>query len=136
MVVPALQADAKSSTKGMATQWLRMYSIGKAQNPPIAAAAAASFLYLAYVVPLRSQAAVYVAAAVSTLGIVPWTLVAMVKVNSQLAAKAKEEVVAEAKDDRVQSVELIRKWGVLNLVRSAFPLLGAVLGMYVALPIS
>jgi hypothetical protein len=136
MVVPALHADIKSSTKGIATQWLRMYNIGKAQNPPIAAAAAASYLYISYALRLRPQAAIYAAAAVSTLGIVPWTLAAMAKVNGQLAASAKNEVIATAQDDRTQIVDLIQKWGVLNFVRSVFPLIGAGLGLWAALPIS
>lgn len=102
-----------------------MFSSGKAQNPPIAAAAAASFSYLAWT--LRSvpgnKARLYGAAAVLTIGIVPWTLLAMNPTNQKLIAKA--DSTATVKDDEKEVEELLKKWGTLNGIRSLLPLLGS-----------
>ncbi|KAJ5485002.1 hypothetical protein N7539_004990 [Penicillium diatomitis] len=135
--VAALQEsihEDKVSPSIIAKQWSRMYAKGKTQNPPIAAAVAASFFYLAWSAPsdtfpanraTLSLSGLYSSAAVVTLGIVPFTLLAMVGTNNSLHRQAKSEVeVPEA-----ETMELLGKWSYLNVIRGCFPLVGAVLGL-------
>ena len=119
---------------------LAMYNTGKAQNPPIALLTASAFSYLAWTAHSGTSAALdvlspknatwlYAAAAVVTVGIVPWTLAAMRGVNAALAGVAEgvgADVGGEKRSDEVS--ELLGKWKVLNGVRGVFPLVGAVLG--------
>lgn len=111
-----------------------MYENGKTQNPPIAVAVAASFLYLAWSVrsgaPLFKQTAysrsgLFSAAAVLTLGVVPYTLLAMASTNNALLEKAKS--APEISD--TETSRLIEKWTTLNAVRGYFPLAAAAVGL-------
>lgn len=83
-----------------------------------------------------------------TMGIVPFTLVAMSKTNAKLRAHATRDdaagaegtagmVVSEkekakrARDDS-EIPGLLRHWAKLNLIRASLPLLGAGIGFYAA----
>jgi hypothetical protein len=103
-----------------------MFSSGKTQNPPIAVVTAVSFSYLAWT--LRSlpgnKARLYGAAAVMTIGIVPWTLLMMNPTNQKLLAKADNAAAVEGDENEVQ--DLLKRWTTLNGIRSLLPLLGSV----------
>ncbi|KAL4803068.1 hypothetical protein BDV18DRAFT_49314 [Aspergillus unguis] len=138
--IPALQtAQAVYSAPAslLAKQWRDMYNAGKTQNPPIAALSAAAFAYLAYAIHSGKGAAathavlapkyaveLYAAAAALTAGIVPWTLAVMRGTNKALQGVADEE----GKSDDGEVKELLKRWSVLNAIRGALPLLGAVAG--------
>jgi hypothetical protein len=118
----------------LAKQWRNMFENGKTQNPPIAAAVAASFFYLAWSVrsggPLFKQTAysrsgLFSAAAVLTIGIVPYTMLAMTSTNNALLEKASS--APEISD--TETSRLIEKWTALNTVRGYLPLAGAVVGL-------
>ncbi|KAL3429921.1 hypothetical protein BDV09DRAFT_189693 [Aspergillus tetrazonus] len=110
-------------------------------NPPVAAITAASFVYLAVLSSLRSsppilfraapysRAGFYASAALLTLGIVPFTLVAMSSTNNALIAGQRGSVAAT--DARIEG--LLQDWVALNRVRSLLPLLGSLTGIAVAL---
>lgn len=138
----------------LARQWKTLYDHGKVQNPPIAAVVAGSFYYLTWQVRSKhalyerlvgsSDAALYCGAAFFTLGIVPWTLIAMIKTNAALETitggdltfttkdeSGEEDVVVTVGDDEFDG--LVRRWQVLNGVRGLFPLVGGLLGVYAAL---
>jgi hypothetical protein len=78
-----------------------------------------------------------------TMSIVPWTLVMINKTNQKLMAHAtrddrgaakelsEQEKARRAKDD-AEVPELLRYWSALNLARSVFPLVGAVIGFTAA----
>lgn len=111
-----------------------MFENGKTQNPPIAAAVAASFFYLAWSVrsgaPLfrptaYSRSGLFSAAAVLTIGIVPYTMLAMSSTNNALLEKASS--TPEISD--TETSRLIEKWTTLNTVRGYLPLAGAVIGL-------
>ncbi|KAL3429253.1 hypothetical protein BDV09DRAFT_203143 [Aspergillus tetrazonus] len=139
--IPALESSQNkhgAPAALLAKQWSELYARGKAQNPPIAAATAAAFAYLAWSVHSGRSAALqvlapanasylYSAAAALTVGIVPWTLFAMTKTNDALHERAKEVfVVTEKTADEVK--ELLAKWKVLNAIRGLLPLVGGLVG--------
>ena len=136
-VTPALLRSRREDNVPPATlakQWRNMFENGKAQNPPIAAAAAASFFYLAWSVraggPLfkqttYSRAGLFSAAAVLTLGIVPYTILTMTTTNNALLEKAKS--APEVSD--TETARLIEKWTTLNALRGFLPLAGAAVGI-------
>ncbi|GKZ33040.1 hypothetical protein AbraIFM66950_002759 [Aspergillus brasiliensis] len=118
-------------------QWKNMYEAGKTQNPPIAAATATAFLYLAWSVksgsPLFRQTAyncvgLFSAAAIVTLSIVPYTLVAMSGTNNALLklAGSKQEL---SHQDIEEINDRLQQWRTLNFVRSLLPLAGTMVGM-------
>ena len=94
--------------------------------PKFAGGVAAAYLYTAY--ETRRRGGIWkgfaVAAALS-MAIVPYTLLFMSPTNNALHAIAGgAHIVAES-----EVTDLINKWGVLNLVRSLFPLAGGVAGI-------
>ncbi|RHZ46137.1 hypothetical protein CDV55_100780 [Aspergillus turcosus] len=116
--------------------WANIYNTGKTQNPPIAAATAAVFFYLAWSVregtvlsllAARNSSLLYSAAGILTGGIVPFTLAFIMGTNRALEAKvgAKDEV----EETRAEVESLLERWGVLNAVRAVLPLVGAVVGV-------
>ena len=128
-------------------QWRTMYLRGKSLAPPVAIVSSASFSYLAiklYNAPLsvnHPRGELYTLAAVMTVSILPYTLLVMKNVNAKLLAKAEEMESLDAKDKVTEvglpqgetAKELLDWWGVLNLGRAVFPLLGAVLGIWASL---
>jgi hypothetical protein len=79
----------------------------------------------------------YAAAAVFTLGIVPYTLITMNPTNNKLIEKAgKVDVNSKGLDgtgDDKEVGELLKKWQVLNGIRGVIPLLGVVAGFVAVL---
>ncbi|KAJ5694697.1 hypothetical protein N7536_005109 [Penicillium majusculum] len=90
----------------------------------------------------------YLLAVGVTMSIAPFTVTAMKKTNAKLKAHAKrddaadaegtegmvvspEEKAKRARDDS-EVVELLQHWSQLNLIRAAFPLVGAGIGFYAA----
>jgi hypothetical protein len=133
MAIPALTLDdvpAHLATR----QWAKVYAIGAATAPPFAVVTATSLAYLAarsYTSsrPLAAQSPrfyLYAAATLLLPGIMPFTLIAMRVTNGELKRLAKgreEEVLMWVGKEGV--VRLLQVWKRLNLVRAAFPGLGA-----------
>ncbi|KAJ5559910.1 DUF1772-domain-containing protein [Penicillium frequentans] len=133
ITVPALvqsQNEDHKSPSLLAKQWKVLYETGKKKAPPIAVAVASSLTYLAwsvrqggplYKTTVYSRSGLYLAAAVLTVGIVPYTLIFMMGTNNALMKKA------ESTSDADKEVpDLIERWNTLNLGRSIFPLAGAI----------
>ncbi|KAJ5612505.1 hypothetical protein N7510_005699 [Penicillium lagena] len=142
--VPSIQRSWREDrlpTIVLVKQWRNFFEAGKAQNPPIAAATASAFFYLAWSVrsgaPLFRRSAprssmLYSTAAILTLGIVPFTVAVMKHTNEELLAKAKgDPQLSQHADFEVQS--LISKWITLNGLRSLFPLAGGLAGLIAVL---
>lgn len=144
------QGKSDTSQNTLALQWKTLYNHGKVQNPPIAAISACSLYYLAYAVRSHSAhysrfagestGAFYAGAAFLTLGIVPWTLVVMTSTNDRIAAVAEieagNETEEKSKGGGLSDEEfdgLLGRWQVLNGIRGVFPLVGGVLGLFLAL---
>jgi hypothetical protein len=71
----------------------------------------------------------YGMAAVLTVGIVPWTILAMSGTNERLIAVAE----GKGKEDEGEVGVLLGRWTALNGVRSLFPLLGSVVAVMAVL---
>ncbi len=134
----------------MLTQWLRTYNLGHATMPLTSTVAAAAYFWLG----LRSGLAsgrLYLTAGALTIGIVPYTLAAILPTNKKLfaleeraglgaQAAAGVSVAVEGKGKEVVTVEeergakgLVDWWGVLNLGRAGLLLGGAVCGLVATL---
>jgi hypothetical protein len=151
-VIPSLLRSRIETNLPMATlakQWREIYETGKRQNPPIAALTAASFVYLAVFSsrnkssPLLvfrgapySCAGFYASAALLTVSIVPFTMVAMSSTNDALidvceAQNQGAPAGAAATDPEIEA--LLRDWVSLNRVRSLLPLIASLTGIAAAL---
>ncbi|KAJ5673877.1 DUF1772-domain-containing protein [Penicillium macrosclerotiorum] len=119
-------------------QWRNIYENGKSQNPPIAAAAGISFVYLAWSVRCRApqskptllnRSALFSAAAVLVIGIIPYTILTMSTVNNSLLQKA----LSTSELVEAETASLIERWTTLNTLRSILPLAGAICGILASL---
>ncbi|KAH0558644.1 hypothetical protein GP486_004704 [Trichoglossum hirsutum] len=147
--VPALsRSQAQDSVQPgiLSKQWKYNYEAGKTQNPPVAVAVAASFSYLAWSVRSGTQLGrlapahsvqLFSTAAILTIGIIPYTIIAMRPTNNKLLAKAEQEFdlkgasASVTSDDR-EVGELLKKWTFLNGIRSLMPLLGSAAALLAA----
>lgn len=109
-----------------ATNWQAIYKRGASIMPKVAGAVAVLYGYAAYDVRSNSGPwGPYAGAAASVLAIVPWTLVVMNYTNACLAkmAQGKEETKGW------NLGELLRRWNILNMARSCFPLIASILAL-------
>ncbi|PYI16448.1 DUF1772-domain-containing protein [Aspergillus violaceofuscus CBS 115571] len=134
--------------------WKRISTASSTQTPPVAAGTAAAFVYLAWTVaravepPLLQQVLSssrsiggyvgpgwwYAAAAVLTVGVVPFTAVVMRGTDCELVrlveGEREREKGAGAEAERTSG--LLKRWAVLNAVRSLLPLVGGLCGFAAA----
>lgn len=111
----------------LAQQWAGIYNRGKVLGPQAAVLSLLGYGWLVY--DRRSRGlpwTTFVGAAALSLGIVPFTVIFMDPTNQALlgvagGATALGETAVQA---------LLVEWKGLNLVRSLFPLAGAVLGLW------
>jgi hypothetical protein len=86
----------------------------------------------------KNNSTLYVMAALLTISIVPYTIVAMsttidrLVIIAEQAARTKEGGGASAIDDE-EVGELLRNWTVHNGIRSLFPFFGAIVGFVAVL---
>lgn len=134
--VPALvegKNEDQLPPRTIAKQWRRVFEAGKAQNPPVAAVTSTALFYVAWCVrsgtpyfrkAAYSLPALYCTAGILTLGLVPYTFVAMRTTNNTLVSKSKVELEASEKNYK-ELDGLLHSWISLNWVRSLFPLAGS-----------
>lgn len=132
----------KSPTPLLAKQWAALYNRGKSTVPPVAAVVTACFAYLATKTPVnvdKIKFYKYVAAAVLSIGIVPYTFGVMGKTNRKLHAKAEQTKTFKVTDEFIEAgVEketahwLVDHWAVLNLGRGLLLLASAGVGAWTA----
>ena len=128
----------------MVRQWRVSFDRGKLLNPGIALVSIFSYAYLSYTfygTLNHPKAEMYGLSALATFGIWPYTIFGMLPTNRKLHKKhdemkgldvgEKATEVGLAKGESTK--ELVDKWGVLNVGRGLFPLLGAVLGLWTTL---
>lgn len=125
-------------------QWQACFNRGKIINPAIAIVSIISYAYLSYRLYgtlNHLKAEIYGLSALSTFGIWPYTIFGMMPTNRKLFKKhdemkgldigEKATEVGLAKGESAK--ELVDRWGMLNLGRGLFPLVGAVLGLWATL---
>jgi len=124
----------------LARQWAKVFAIGSKAGPAFGIGSAASFLYTwSLLQPQRVvQRRLYLAAAISAVAIVPFTLVFMSRVNNELHRRAQAaeqdsddesgptEYAVEGTVESYRTHDLIRYWASLNAIRGLIPLAGAV----------
>ena len=133
-------------------QWLDTFNRGLSIYPTTAVVSSLANAYLAWVLrdapaPTAvnySWSTIYATAAVTTVGILPWTFLVMWSTNTKLKAHAarddaalaegtkgmvvsEQEKAKRARDDE-DVPALVEKWGELNFYRSLFVVAGAVIG--------
>lgn len=129
--VPVL-LDTNTEVSHLYRQWARLFYYGHNYMPTTAVAVAGLYAYAA----LRHRAAnnkqwlVYAIASVTTIAIVPFTLLVMNSTNNTLFRLHALAVASPETEDLSTAHELLVKWAWLHLCRSAFPLAGAIIGFF------
>ena len=117
-------------------QWRIMFNRGAKAAPTIALTAAVSAFTAAYThhhPQATHRTWLFIASGVSTIGIIPYTGVAMLKNIRTLEAKEDSARVKAEKDGHggpttsEDTKSLIRTWSTLNAVRALLPLVGSLL---------
>lgn len=108
-----------------ALAWSGLYHHGIALMPRAVTAIAVSYGYAGYDAYQRKRVEWkgYAVSALLAVAIIPWTLLTMIPTNNELLAMADGR-----SGGTLAANELIARWATLNLVRSLFPLAGAVVG--------
>ncbi|KAM6492428.1 protein of unknown function (DUF1772) domain containing protein [Amanita muscaria] len=126
-------------------QWCWAYNMGKVVFPSLAASSALAYTYLAYALKHSKISQTYLAAAVVTMSIAPYTLAVMLPTNKRLMERAarkdvtpkqqgeQEENAQQREHEDREIPDLMVKWAWMNAIRGLFPLVGAVIGASAAL---
>ncbi|KAA6412020.1 MAG: noranthrone monooxygenase [Lasallia pustulata] len=130
IVVPVF-LDTDTESTHLVRQWARLYHYGHLYMPAVSVAATGLYGYVA----LRKRASnrnqwfIYAAAGATTITMVPFTWLMMAPTNTTLF---RLEALASATASAVELStvqELVVRWAWLHVVRSVFPLVGAILGL-------
>lgn len=125
--IPGLLSDS-IPPQALAKQWEGIYTRGKALGPQMAMASMLGYAYLIYDRRSKGQSySGYVAAAALSLGIMPYTIIFMMGTNNALLGVA-SGATKTASESAVR--ELLVRWKGLNLLRSVFPFIGGILGIW------
>jgi hypothetical protein len=117
--------DTNTEAGHLLRQWVRLYHYGHQMMPAMAVTTLALYGYTA-----RSRQAshkpwrIWGAAGLVTVAMVPFTWIAMTATNNSLFQLDRPRGVIELRRVR----ELVVTWGRLHVVRSLFPLVGAIIG--------
>lgn len=127
----------------MVRQWRTVFNQGKKVAPLFSLISTSSFGFLSYKLVKtlnQTKGEVYALAALTTVSIVPYTLVAMGSTNKSLLSKAAEAdaqqtdtedgISKEESENEESAKELVARWRLLNFVRGVLPLVGTSLGIY------
>lgn len=128
LAIPGLLSTSSPvGTQLLAQQWAGIYNRGKGLGPQIAVLSLLGYGWLVYDRTSRRQPwTKFAGAAALSMAIVPFTALFMDPTNQALLAVAGG--ASALGETAVQA--LLVKWKGLNLVRSLFPLAGAVLGFW------
>jgi len=124
--------ETTSSPSQLYHQFIRTYNYGHRVMPAMAVATCTLYGFAAYRRRMMSKSwqALLLAAAV-TITMVPFTWIFMVPTNNTLfRLRAESEALSAYGGDLGEAQVLLGKWSWLHLVRSCFPLAGAVVGMF------
>ncbi|KAF2178416.1 DUF1772-domain-containing protein, partial [Zopfia rhizophila CBS 207.26] len=123
--------DTNTSSTHLLRQWARLYHYGHIYMPAVCVAAASLYGYVALRqrVSNRKQWRIYAAAGVTTITMVPFTWLVMVPTNNTLF-RLRELASATASAVDLSAVQkVVVRWAWMHVVRSLFPLVGAILGL-------
>lgn len=137
ITVPVLLSPSPSPSPSpshlLLSQWARMYHYGFQMTPT---AAIGTFLIYTYISIAKQRARkpwrLFMLAGLTTLSIIPFTLLVMLPTNNELFRLEGLGKQLEGKEGGREMEEvkgLVRRWSWLHVGRSLLPLVGAVLGM-------
>lgn len=128
ITMPVILGSAPDGAQ-IARQWRHLYRLGHSSAPPIAIGTFALYTYSALTSRAEGRPWQLIAAAgVATLSIIPFTLVAMMPTNHALEG-LEVKGAAGKQVDLEEARGLAKRWTWLHLVRSMFPLAGALIGV-------
>ena len=129
VVVPIL-LDTNSDPTHLLRQWVRLYHYGHIYMPAVCIATCGLYGYTAISKSAsnRKQWRNYTVAGATTIAMVPFTWVVMAPTNKDLFRLEALATASTSVAELSVVQELVARWARLHVVRSIFPLVGAILG--------
>jgi hypothetical protein len=120
----------------IARQWQIIYNIGSKLGPAVALISSAAYIFTMLQLPKSfvAQRRLFIAAAALAVMVGPFTFVVMQRTNSELHRRANLATQGIEEGDEMlkkkalgvgqyETTDLLRRWGVLNVIRASFPLM-------------
>lgn len=128
LAIPVL-LDTTTQPSQLINQWVRIYHYGHQIFPAMAITTCLLYGYTAFSKrAARSRWRVFAVAGATTLSMLPFTWIFMLRTNNALfGAQMESKAGRVASWDEAQN--LVMTWSGLHFVRSLLPLMGAVLGL-------
>jgi Domain of unknown function (DUF1772) len=136
MAIPAfLEASAPTALK----QFDTIYQIGKVSTPPSCVFTAATFFYLSYcshpslshsLIESRNGWKEYLVAGACAGMVLPFTYIVLEKTSQELLHLEHKNDKALDEEGNTRVDMLLRRWKILNLVRSVMLVASAIVGFY------
>ncbi|KDR69995.1 hypothetical protein GALMADRAFT_145042 [Galerina marginata CBS 339.88] len=129
LLSPYTKGQASLPAKTLQTQWQHLYDTGKRFFPSVAALTSSAYLYLAYNSPGDTRQ-LYLVSALSSIAIVPYTLLTMMgnikKIQTEIKAEEEALVLPRLRGD-------IATWAKLNYGRAALQFVSFSVGIWAVL---
>ncbi|KDR69997.1 hypothetical protein GALMADRAFT_76662, partial [Galerina marginata CBS 339.88] len=131
LLSPYNKGQAALPAKTLQTQWQHLYDTGKRFFPSVAALTSSAYLYLAYNSPQAGNTReLYLVSALSSIAIVPYTLLTMMgnikKIQTEIKAEEESLVLPRLRGDIVT-------WAKLNYGRAALQFVSFSVGIWAVL---
>jgi len=128
IMVPVL-LDCNAQTAHLLHQWVSLYNYGHRILPAISIATLLIYGYVVYDKVAAGESWMsYAGAGALTVGIIPFTLIVMLSSNN-LLFRLDDEIRTNPKATTLELAQrTVTRWSRMHLVRSMFPLAGAILG--------
>ncbi|KAI8623045.1 hypothetical protein F5Y19DRAFT_460081 [Xylariaceae sp. FL1651] len=127
-----LDATNPHSSATILSHWCKLYDRGSRLYPSISVTVCSLYLYAMLrsnnISSRSSRGFYFLVAAVTTLTMIPYTLLVMMPTNNMLF-QARNFTFSGAETPWEEVRELVIHWQQLHFLRSLFPLAGSVIGM-------
>jgi hypothetical protein len=133
IVIPVF-LDTDTEPNQLLRHWARLYHYGHIYMPAVCVATCGLYGYTALSkrASVRKQWRMYTVAGVATIAMVPFTWAIMAPTNNILFGLEASALASSSASASVADLGAVRgllvKWAWLHLVRSLFPLVGAIVG--------
>jgi hypothetical protein len=105
-----------------------LYTRGGVALVPLGIFSASCSAIVAYSIP--TQRTLWGAAALATIGQLPWTVLIMMPGIKKLNAVAESSKEAQEKADKEEVTGLLKEWAWMNIVRGGFAFVGGLVGIW------
>ncbi|PVI02102.1 hypothetical protein DM02DRAFT_653856 [Periconia macrospinosa] len=129
LAVPMILATTPPDASLLLRQWHFVFNSGHKLGPKLAVTSGLIYWSAAWAARERGKTlALYASSGVLTMSMIPFTWLFILRVNSGIFLEIEKDR-SGGPTDLAHAQNLVRRWRKLNIARTLFPIVGAILGL-------